>query len=299
MRTVWPTLAATVVASLTLAPLSLQAATAPPRCHGVEATIVGTDGRDDLNGTSGRDVVVGLGGWDRIDGYGGDDLICGGSGTDQVRGGPGRDRLYGGPDGRVPDEPPLPIGDSLWGGPGDDRLHGGADDGLDTVKYDTSTSGVTVDLGAGTATGQGHDTLVGIEDVAGSRHDDELRASATTQWMSGLAGDDTLLGGPDVLTLYGGPGADLVRARNTSATGDGGDGNDRLFGGDLRGGDGDDDLTGTHRLDWLEAGDGDDTISGRDGDDYLLGGSGDDTGDGGPGRDECWDDVETKTNCEA
>ena len=40
-------------------------------CNGKAATIVGTNGADDLRGTSGRDVIVGLGGNDEIDGFGG------------------------------------------------------------------------------------------------------------------------------------------------------------------------------------------------------------------------------------
>jgi Ca2+-binding RTX toxin-like protein len=52
------------------------------RCHGKQATVVGTARADRLRGTSIRDVIVARAGDDRIDGRGGADLICGGRGND-------------------------------------------------------------------------------------------------------------------------------------------------------------------------------------------------------------------------
>lgn len=63
----------------------------PPTCHGVRATIVGTERADRLRGTAGRDVIVAGGGHDRIDAGAGDDLVCGGGGDDLIYGGGGRD----------------------------------------------------------------------------------------------------------------------------------------------------------------------------------------------------------------
>ena len=65
-------------------------------CDGKAATIVGTNGADNLRGTSGRDVIVGLGGNDEIDGLGGNDVICGNAGNDEIDGGRGNDWLHGG-----------------------------------------------------------------------------------------------------------------------------------------------------------------------------------------------------------
>src|SRR4030095_10153734 len=65
---------------------------APPTCNGKPATIVGTDGGDDLKGTQGPDVIVGLGGNDiNIKGLGGNDVICGGKGAGFLRGSWGKD----------------------------------------------------------------------------------------------------------------------------------------------------------------------------------------------------------------
>ena len=76
-----------------------------------------------------------------------------------MRGMDGNDTLKGGGD-----------DDYLDGGQGDDILDGGA--GLDRVAYSVSAlAGVTVDLnsvGVAQATGQGNDTLIGIEHVSGT-----------------------------------------------------------------------------------------------------------------------------------
>jgi Ca2+-binding RTX toxin-like protein len=53
----------------------------------------------------------------------------------------------------------------------------------------------------------------------------------------------------------------------------------------IRGGEGDDVLTGGNGNDKLIGGSGDDELNGRGGDDLLIGGSGDDTLNGGPGED--------------
>ncbi|HSQ37006.1 MAG TPA: peptidoglycan-binding protein [Acidimicrobiia bacterium] len=96
----------------------------PVLCQGAVATIVGTDGPNELVGTDGRDVIVGLGGDDYIEGLGGDDLICAGSGDDVVRGGLGDDRILG----EAGDDFLYGDGgsDYLVGGVGDDVLEGGS-----------------------------------------------------------------------------------------------------------------------------------------------------------------------------
>lgn len=92
-------------------------------CRGRVATIVGTDGKDDITGTNGPDVVVALGGNDIIDGGGGDDVICAGPGADQVNGGRGNDALLGqGDNDRLGGDGGA---DLLFGGGGNDTLTGG------------------------------------------------------------------------------------------------------------------------------------------------------------------------------
>ncbi|MGH3484608.1 MAG: calcium-binding protein [Nocardioidaceae bacterium] len=286
MRTLRPVLAVVGLAAggLVIAPQTASAALPP--CQGVQATIVGTDARDDLTGTNGRDVIVGLGGWDSIDGLGGNDLICGGEGTDGLRGGPGNDQLYGGPDGRVPDEPPLPVGDTLRGGPGDDRLDGGADGGDDRVSYDTSTNGVVVDLGTGRASGQGDDTLVGIEAATGSASADRLVAARSTVSLVGSGGDDVLRGlaAAEFLHLSGDAGDDRVVGPALDASG--GPGTDHMTDAQfMYGGPGPDQLVGGDGEEWIEGEDGADTIRAGGGADQIYGGPGANDIDAGAGND--------------
>jgi Ca2+-binding RTX toxin-like protein len=88
-----------------------------PVCHGRLASIIGSDGSDDLLGTARADVIVGGDGADQIDAKGGRDRICGGGGSDEIFGGAGRDRIWG--EGGK---------DLLHGGPGKDALRGGKRD---------------------------------------------------------------------------------------------------------------------------------------------------------------------------
>ena len=67
-----------------------------PKCAGLAATRVGTEGNDRLIGTAGRDVLVGLGGRDRLIGAKGNDVLCGGAGRDVLKGKGADDRLLGG-----------------------------------------------------------------------------------------------------------------------------------------------------------------------------------------------------------
>jgi Ca2+-binding RTX toxin-like protein len=63
------------------------------RCLGHKATIVGTNGADEITGTPHRDVIAALGGRDKVRGLGGPDVICGGKGKDDLFGGPGRNEV--------------------------------------------------------------------------------------------------------------------------------------------------------------------------------------------------------------
>jgi uncharacterized delta-60 repeat protein len=71
----------------------LRGGTDHTRCLGHKATIVGTQGPDELTGTPHRDVIAALGGKDKVRGLGGPDVICGGKGQDALLGGPGRDEV--------------------------------------------------------------------------------------------------------------------------------------------------------------------------------------------------------------
>jgi uncharacterized delta-60 repeat protein len=73
--------------------VGLRGGTDRTRCLKHKATIVGTQGPDELTGTPRRDVIAALGGKDEVRGLSGADLICGGPGKDKLFGGAGRDQI--------------------------------------------------------------------------------------------------------------------------------------------------------------------------------------------------------------
>jgi len=93
-------------------PLAASAAT--PTCRRATATIVGTNGSDQIKGTRHRDVIVAKAGDDNVAARGGNDLICGGRGRDDLEGNAGSDRILG-----------MRGNDILEGGLGADTLNGG------------------------------------------------------------------------------------------------------------------------------------------------------------------------------
>ncbi|MFZ2949580.1 MAG: Ig-like domain-containing protein, partial [Desulfuromonadaceae bacterium] len=126
-----------------------------------------------------------------------------GDGTGLMYGTPGTDYLSGnGSD------------DILIGRGGADSLDGGA--GHDTVSYAGSSSGVTIDLGAGTASGgdASGDTITNVENIIGSAHDDVLTGNNTDNSLDGGAGNDTLIGGAGADIFKASAGNDLVSDYN-------------------------------------------------------------------------------------
>lgn len=169
-----------------------------------------------------------------MDAGAGNDTVCGGAGGDTLDAGPGNDRIFGERDGKIPDDPPTH--DALIGGPGDDYLDGGegvrpGSRGKDTVSYRHSAAAVTLDLAAGTATGEGTDTIVSIEQVLGSDFGDTLYGNARSNRLEGLAGDDQIWGRAGSFELIiAGTGADVVYGGRGYEIIMGGDGDDQLYG---------------------------------------------------------------------
>jgi Ca2+-binding RTX toxin-like protein len=217
--------------------------------------LLGEKGSDRIEGGGGDDTILGDRGGDRLSGGAGDDYIDGQKGSDQIEGGDGADHLLGdkgndtilgGPgdgdylDGGLGDEKLEDGGpgngdqvignlgsDNLSGGPGDeDVVRGdGGDDVLDggggnrdIASFATAHApGVVVTLAAGSASGDGHDQLVNIADVAGSAFDDTIDGDEAANRLDGGPGNDTLDGGgpngggdPDL--GFGGPGADACQS---------------------------------------------------------------------------------------
>lgn len=174
-----------------------------PTGSGTICTIRGTSGADTLTGTSGADVICGAAGDDTIKGLGGNDTLRGEGGADSLLGGVGNDALDGGP-------------------------------GADTASYSASLTAVIASLLTDTATGEGSDTFVSVENLLGSSRADTLTGSGgvnrltgggSPDIMRGGAGNDTVVGSGGADTLYGEGGDDTVNSR------DGVNGNDSLSGG--------------------------------------------------------------------
>ena len=121
-----------------------------PTCNGLLATIVGTEGRDNLIGTPGDDVIVGLAGSDRIVGRGGQDTICGGPGRDRIRGSNGRDTIFG--EGGRDKIFGGGGADVIFGNGGNDRIFGG--NGDDTLRGNRGTDFLYGNDGADTCVDQ-------------------------------------------------------------------------------------------------------------------------------------------------
>jgi Ca2+-binding RTX toxin-like protein len=201
-------------------------------------------GADDILGGFGGDTINCGDGNDQANANAGNDALYGEAGDDGLSGGSGNDMLYGG-DGN----------DDLQGSEGDDYLEGG--DGIDYAMFSEATGRETIDLAAGTAIGAaGHDTLISIEGVVGTSHDDVISGTSGNDLLDGYLGDDL---------IHGNDGADVLN---------GNDGTDRLYGG-----------TGD---DFLDGGAGDDSLIGGDGDDEFQDYQGANVIDGGNGVDTIW-----------
>lgn len=277
--------------------------------------LIGGPGDDHLDGGPGLDVVhyfdapgsvhVDLGagvarghGSDRIidvEGAGGsnfDDLLVGDEGGNGLFGQEGADTIRGLASGDFASG----TYDVLSGDDGADLILGGAGD--DVASYGRILSAVTVDLAAGTATGQGRDSLAGVEGVFGSRFDDVLLGDPGDNLFAGDTGDDRITGraGLDTVSLTDVPGPVTVDLAAGEATGAGVD----VLGGieNAWGSSDGDILIGDQRRNELFGFAGDDRLFGGPGDDLLAGGDGPDHADGGAGSDVCFSVVRT-TGCES
>lgn len=165
------------------------------------------------NITIARGVVIegaiGGNGADSLLGNASDNMLIGNAGADTLDGGTGND--------------------SLDGGAGDDRLIGG--DGTDIIDYRLVSSGISLNLGAGTASGSdiGTDSLLGIEGAAGGQGEDSFIGDVGNNLFFGNAGADTLNGDAGSDSLYGGAGNDLLIAAGFGGFLDAGDGDDVIL----------------------------------------------------------------------
>ncbi|HEX6741123.1 MAG TPA: calcium-binding protein, partial [Sphingomicrobium sp.] len=191
--------------------------------------------------------------------------------------------------------------DFLSGGAGDDTLDGGS--GVDRVSYTSSSVGVTVSLAvAGPQnTGQGMDTLIGIENITGSLFNDVLTGNASNNSFTGSTGADVMTGGAgndtynvdssDTVVENANEGIDTVISGQSFTLGANvenlilgvtfGPGGPEIITRTGTGNDLDNEISGTDQGDILIGMGGNDTLMGNGGPDYLDGGAGADTMTGG------------------
>ncbi|MHA4866224.1 calcium-binding protein [Duganella sp. PWIR1] len=170
--------------------------------------------------------------------------------------------------------------ESFSGEAGDDTIDGGG--GIDYASYDFASHGVTVDLGAGTASdgevdefeNMGTDTLINIEGVRGSAHDDLLMSGGMDfAIFIGNGGNDTIEGDSvywDILeysTSKAGVKVDLVAGTATDGLG----GTDVLNGiEEVHGSAFNDTIIGSDGTQWFEGEAGNDSIDGAGGVDGVM-----------------------------
>jgi len=218
----------------------------------------GSNFGDFLHGSNGNDGFVGGGGDDFIDGRGGTDLAnygpafdaptggvdihlasgtVTGDGTDTLRSiervrGTNFDDVYDARDfGSAPylDPDTSNVGsdganNEFEGMGGNDTIYG---NGATRLVYINATDGVTVDLAAGTASGNasvGNDTIHGgVARLDGSNFDDTLSGSAASETIDGVRGNDRIAGGGGNDLLIGGLFDPAGDDTFVFATGDGAD----------------------------------------------------------------------------
>jgi hypothetical protein len=190
--------------------------------------ITGSSGHDIINGGAGDDLLNGDAGVDNIDGQDGNDILNGGQDTDGLYDtGTGNDILNG-QDGN----------DYVWGGAGDDTLDGGP--GLDGFR-DASNGDITVDLPGGTVTGNGTDTITGVENITLGDGDDVVIGDASDSVISVGNGNNSVDAGAGADAIYGGNGVDIIDGGAGDDSVEAYEGDDVIIGGpgrdDLRGGD--------------------------------------------------------------
>jgi len=217
--------------------------------------ICGGKGNDKLYGGPGYDQIWGDVGNDQLFSQGGYDNLWGNAGNDTLDGrgegagwaifanapngvtadlstgsatGDGTDKLIGIEALVGSDYDDTLIGDEqmndFYGRGGDDSIDGGGN--FDFVWYFYATGPVTVDLTAGTATGEGTDTLTGIEDIHGGPFDDTITGNGDSNYIHGGEGNDTITGLDGDDYLYGEEGDDTIDGGNGNDVVDGGPGTD-------------------------------------------------------------------------
>ena len=273
--------------------------------------VTGTSNNDFIQLGQGDDRAFGGKGHDEFAGGGGNDYLDGGLGFDFIYGARGNDVLH---TGELTSTTAAQADDRLFGGDGDDLLYADTSAQGGTLR---SYAGAVFDGGSGNDTLQIQDlvatidltgaTITGIETFSygtsflGNALMTAAQVNAITNFNSYkitimTAGDIVMSGNPNLTEIRlfeGGQSIDLsASVRPSSNLGPrvvGGNGDDFLMGSsrldDFLGGAGNDTLIGGFGADVLTAGAGNDSLYGGEHNDFLTGDAGVDFMSGGAGRD--------------
>ena len=249
---------------------------------------------ENVVGSKHRDKIYGNEENNLLNGMEGDDEIYGGKGDDIIIAITGDNKLYG-----------EEGDDTIVVGTGSNYIDGG--DGEDTLSYKLSPSKIKIDMNEGKGSGSLiHESIfVNIENVVGSKFDDEIIGNDRDNKLFGSDGDDKIYGGAGNDHIEGGKGADILDGgegidtimfakspegvivdleegvgKNGDAEGDSYQNIENVIGSKFA-----DHIIGDKNNNVLIGGDGDDHIEGGAGNDILVGGKGADILDGGFGRD--------------
>lgn len=192
--------------------------------NGVPVEVMDVNGDADvIAGGLGNDLMFGGGGADIIDGGEGDDLIYGGLGNDLMAGGFGNDRF-------VMDASDLGFLNSMDGGMGHDVVDysasagAGAGTGPDRLGIDIDLNPIAPAL-APVPAPPAPDLFLSIEEVIGSRYNDNIRGGANLPLQLGTLNDEF-----GIEINFGTVAFPLFRTGTVTI--DGGLGNDTIEGGD-------------------------------------------------------------------
>jgi hypothetical protein len=233
-----------LVGLIALAVTSIGSARARPKCFGETATIVGTNGPNNISGTAHNDVIYAGGGNDTIKTPSGPknqgrDIICGGPGNDEIVGNGDSEKLIGGPGNdfiKSGNGANLVIGDNAnpsgneGGSSGRDDLVGGG--GADFIVEDNYAKGGNATNASpddNIRAGAGGDVVIGDNASLGGN-----ATGGANDRMGGASGNDLVIG--DSYTTTGaaigggdddnnsGPGQDLAVGDSYTKTGTAGTG---------------------------------------------------------------------------
>ncbi|MBH0204057.1 MAG: calcium-binding protein, partial [Nitrospira sp.] len=242
------------------------------------SNLIGTAQADSLSGNSDANTLTGGGGDDQLFGEAGNDIFTYviGDGADSVDGGADIDTLNinGQTNNDFLDVIYNEVGliTGFGGGTvtGVETINVNLGGNTDTISYDGSALGVTVDLadGAGIGTASGLSSIQNVSHVTGTAQADNL---------SGNSSVNILTGGDGIDTLNGEGGADIL---NGGADGD-----------TLNGGAAADQLNGDAGADTLSGDAGNDVMNGGADGDILIGGAGADTINTGSADDDITDTI--------